>query len=255
MTHTNRRLLGGARAVAGVLRAGMVVPLWWSRKPGSPSARRLERRFFEHVRNGFGVSIEVRGELAVADGTLFVANHISWADIVVLGSLLDAHFVSKAEVAGWPLIGPLARRQGPVFVDRERRRHVSGQADAIRERLAAGGSVILFPEGTTADGRELLPFRTSLFAAADAARRIQPIALTYAAPDGGPLPLDRLAEIAWVGDQALLPNARALARAASRAIIRPAPPIDPRDFPDRKAIADHVRAAIRAAYGVPPGGA
>lgn len=253
MTGRNRRLLGRTRAVAGVLRAGLVVPLWLSREPGSESARRLERRFFEHVRNGFGVSVEVRGEIAPADGTLFVANHISWADIVVLGSVLDAHFVSKAEVADWPLIGPLARRQGPVFIDRGRRRHVSGQADAIRERLAAGGSVILFPEGTTADGRDLLPFRTSLFAAADAARRIQPIALTYAAPDGSALPLDRLAEIAWVGDEGLLPNARALARAASRAIICPAAPVDPRAFPDRKTMADHVREAIRAACGVPPG--
>lgn len=249
MTRRDRRLLGRTRAVAGLLRAGMVVPLWWAREPGSASARRLERRFFEHLRNGFGVGIEVRGELAPAEGTLFVANHISWADIVVLGSLIDAHFVSKAEVADWPLLGPLARRVGPVFVDRERRRHVSGQADAIRERLASGGSVILFPEGTTADGRELLPFRTSLFAAADAARRIQPIALSYAAADGSPLSLERMAEIAWIGDQALLPNAVALARSASRAIICPAPPVDPRSFPDRKAMADHVRDAIRAACG------
>ena len=241
------RMLGRSRAVAGALWAAAVVPRWWLQKPASAAAGRRVRRVFARFAKGFGLAIAVRGDRAPGGGILFVANHISWADIVVLGSVLDADFVSKADIAAWPLIGRLARRLGPVFVDRERRHHVSGQAEAIRQRLLAGGSVILFPEGTTADGRALLPFRTSLFAAADAARLIQPIALVYAAPDGGALPPNRLDEIAWTGDEALLQNAAALARGATLAIVRLLPPIDPCAFPDRKMLAEHARAAIAAA--------
>lgn len=248
MAGQQRRMFGRIRAVAGTLGTAPVLLRWLTRKPGSVAARKLERRFFERLRGGFGLAMEVHGEPAPREGTLFVANHISWADIIVLGSLLDAHFVSRADVADWPLIGKLARRLGPVFVDRQRRHSVSGQADAIRERLRADEAVILFPEGTTSDGRGLLPFRTSLFAAADAARLIQPVSLTYAASDGSVLSPDRLAEIAWIGDESLLANAAALAGASSLAVVRLLPPIDPRAFPDRKALADHARAVIAAAY-------
>jgi 1-acyl-sn-glycerol-3-phosphate acyltransferase len=137
---------------------------------------------------------------------------------------------------------------GTLFVERERRHGASAQADTIRGRLMAGDSMILFPEGTTSDGLALLPFRTSLFAAADAARVIQPVALVYAAPDGSALPPERLAEIGWTGEEALLPNAVALASAPTRAILCFLPSVDPRAFADRKALAGHVRELIAAAY-------
>lgn len=242
-----RRPLGRLRAAAGIARAGMIVPLWLARAPGSAGARRLQRRFHEIVLSGFGVTVEVRGAPLIEPGTLFVANHVSWADIALFGATIDAHFISKAEVAQWPFLGAGARRTGTLFVERERRHGVSGQAEAIRRRLAEGDSIILFPEGTTSDGRALLPFRTSLFAAADAARSIQPVALAYAAPGGGPLPPERLAEIAWTDEEPLLPNAAALAAGATRAILSFLAPIDPRDFPDRKALATHAREAIAAA--------
>ena len=242
-----RRRLGRVRAVAGLIRAALLLPPWLMKRPGTAAAAALHRRFFERVLRAFAISIELRGAPSAEPGTLFVANHISWADIPVLGSVIDAYFIAKADIADWPLVGKGARRLGTLFVQRERRHGVSAQADAIRERLAAGESVILFPEGTTSDGVELLPFRTSLFAAADAARHIQPVALVYAAPDGSALPPERLAEIGWVRDEALLPNAATLATAPTRAILCFLPPVDPRGFPDRKALANHAREAIRAA--------
>jgi 1-acyl-sn-glycerol-3-phosphate acyltransferase len=217
------------------------------KRPGTAAAAALHRCFFDRVLRAFGITVEVRGTPSVEPGTLFVANHISWADIPVLGAVIDAYFVAKADIADWPLVGKGARRLGTLFIQRERRHGVSAQADAIRDRLAAGQSVILFPEGTTSDGTGLLPFRSSLFAAAGAARRIQPVALVYAAPDGGALPPERLAEIAWVGDEALLPNAATLATAPTRAISCFLTPLDPELFPDRKVLANHVREAIGAA--------
>ena len=105
---------------------------------------------------------------------LFAANHISYLDITVLGSLLDASFIAKTEVAGWPLFGWLARLQRSVFIDR-RARSTAHQRDSIAARLAAGEALILFPEGTSGDGNRLLPFKSALFSVADqhghAARR------------------------------------------------------------------------------------
>jgi 1-acyl-sn-glycerol-3-phosphate acyltransferase len=240
--------LGRVRAAAGLIRAAAILPAWLMHRSGSEGARGLQRRFHGIVLGGFGVSVEVRGVPSREPGTLFVANHLSWADIAVFGATIDAHFVSKAEVADWPLLGAGAKRTGTLFVERERRHGVSGQAEAIRQRLRAGDSIILFPEGTTSDGTGVLPFRSSLFAAADAARHIQPVALTYATADGNALPSERLAEIAWTGEETLLPNAAALASGQTRAILSFLPPVDPRDLPDRKALATHVREMIVRAY-------
>ena len=101
---------------------------------------------------------------------LFAANHVSYLDITVLGSLLDASFIAKTEVAGWPLFGWLARLQRSVFIDR-RARSTAHQRDSIAARLAAGEALILFPEGTSGDGNRLLPFKSALFSVADHAGR------------------------------------------------------------------------------------
>lgn len=241
------RLLGRTRALIGAAAGSLLVVPWLVGRPGSAGARALERSLFQRVLRGVGLSLEVRGQPAPLDGTLYIANHVSWADVALFGSFIDAQFVAKSEVGEWPIIGALARRLGPVFVSREQRHSVSAQADAIRQRLRAGEGVILFPEGTTSDGNDVLPFRTSLFAAADAARRVQPIAITYVALDGTPLTPKRLAEISWTGDEGLLANAAALARHATLGIMHFLPPLDPRDFPHRKALADQARRAIRDA--------
>lgn len=242
-----RRILGRTRALIGAAAGSLLVVPWLIGRPGSAAVRALERRLFRQLRRGVGLGLEVQGSPAPLDGTLFVANHVSWADIALFGSVIDAHFVAKTEVAEWPVIGALARRLGPVFVARDQRHGVSAQADAIRERLQAGEGVILFPEGTTSDGSDVLPFRTSLFAAADAAKRVQPVAIIYAAPDGSALPETRLAEIGWTGEEGLLANAAALARHATLGILHFLPSVDPRNYPDRKTLADQVRASIRDA--------
>lgn len=247
MTAERRRPLGRIRAVLGVLWATAALPGWFAQRPDRAGARRLARRFFQRSLHGLGVTVEVRGE-AAPGGTLFIANHVSWADVAVFGAVIDANFIAKADVAHWPLIGPLARRVGTLFVERERRHGVTAQAEAIRARLQAGASVILFAEGTTGNGIDLLPFRTSLFTAADAARRVQPVALSYVAPDGRPLPPERLEAIAWTGNEELLPNAMALVAEPTRAILSFLPPVDPRGFSHRKDLAEHCREAISAEF-------
>lgn len=239
------RALGGPRAVLGIAAAAIRIPAWLAAAPGGAQARSHERRFFARLLRGCGVDAVVEGVPAPAPGTLTVANHVSWADIPLLASVLGTGFVAKSEIAGWPLIGRFARRLGCVFVARERRGDVGDQAGEIAARLAERG-IVLFPEGTTGDGATLLPFRTSLFVTARAARRVQPVAILYRAADGGVLPRERLAEIAW-GDEGLLDSAARFVRRRRHARLVFLPPIEGAILSDRKALSAAARAAIERA--------
>lgn len=250
---SSRRFLGATRGALRTLGAvAMFMPRWYARRPGSPAARRIETGYFRWIVRGAGVRVERRGTPAPGAGTLYVANHISWVDIPLLASLIDADFVSKTDVARWPLVGPLARRFGTLFVTRERRGGTAAQAEAIARRLQGGQGIILFPEGTTAGGLRLLPFRTSLFAAAASAARVQPVAISYAAPDGGPMAPDHLADVAWERKESVVANAVAIARRRTRAVVTFLPPLDPAAYADRKALALAAYHAIAGAGDAAP---
>lgn len=174
---------------------------------------------------------------------LFVSNHLSWLDIMVIAGATGAAFVSKDDVADWPVIGWLARLNNTVFVARTERKAVRGQADALRSALVSGQPVALFPEGTTAGGIELLPFRASLLSSLFPPLRgikVQPVALDY----GG-----AATEIAWVGEESAKANARRIFARKGRlpVTIRFLEPVDPADAADRKVLAQRSRAEIHEA--------
>jgi lyso-ornithine lipid O-acyltransferase len=246
------RWFGRALAFARLLAAFGRIPGWLLRPSASAGARACERAFFRHIASGFRIVPDIRGKISKQPATLFVANHISWADIPLLAGLLDADFVAKSDIARWPLLGVLARRYAPVFVDRSRRHGVRDQTEAIRDRLACGRSVILFAEGTTSDGSAVLPFRSSLFDAADAARALQPVALRYLDSDGSPLAPERQRAIAWIGDDGLLSGAARVADAPTRASVAFLREIDLPQGAGRKVLADVTRRAIAAAYAAAP---
>lgn len=224
------------------------IPLWLATRPGTPSARAQERSFFETLLRAAGISVVLMGHRRFIQPTLFVSNHISWADIAVMASCLDADFVAKEEVSRWPLAGPLARRLDPVFVSRESRITSNQQADAVRSRIRAGRSVILYPEGTTSDGQTVLPFRTSLFSAAEHLDCIQPLLIRYTRHDGSPLSAERMREVAWIDDDDLVEGIARVSRKHTRAELHILQPLAPSDFQDRKALADAARESICAAY-------
>ena len=136
-------------------------------------------------------SLRILGIAQVLDGEpirgygVVVANHSSWLDIFVLNARQHIIFVSKAEVANWPVIGWLARATGTMFVQRERRL-AQMQTLQIRARVGQGDHVLFFPEGTSTDGRRVLPFKSTLFAAFSGMDelRIQPVSVVYTAPAG-----------------------------------------------------------------------
>jgi 1-acyl-sn-glycerol-3-phosphate acyltransferase len=167
-----------------------------------------------------GFRVRVHGTLAAGRPLLIAANHVSWTDIMVLGSLADVHFIAKSEMAGWPVIGLLSRLQRTVFIERDRRRRAGDQAGEIAARLVGGDPMVLFAEGTTSDGNLLLPFKSTLFAAARIAVEanggapvaIQPVAIAYTRLHGMPMGRQHRPHAAWIGDSLLVPHLTALLR-------------------------------------------
>ena len=177
----------------------------------------LPTRFHRVFLRLFGVRVTQSGTPpAPGEAALVLANHVSWLDILVLGSLRPLSFVAKSEIAGWPVVGTLARLQRTVFIDRTRRTATAAVNATVADRLAAGDLIVLFAEGTTGDGTRLLPFRSSLVGAARAAIdgssggperiRLQPLALTYPRRNGLPLVRSERPGVAWYGDMELAPH-------------------------------------------------
>jgi 1-acyl-sn-glycerol-3-phosphate acyltransferase len=174
-------------------------------------APRLARVFPMHyhriVCRLLGVRVEVVGEPPVGGPLLMAANHVSWLDIVVLSSVAPVCFIAKREVARWPVFGSLARLQRTVFVDRDRRHATGDSRDEMRERLAAGDILVLFAEGTSGDGRSVLPFKSSFFGAAEMPGvLVQPVTLAYRGHRNLPMNRRLLPSYAWYGDMDLVPH-------------------------------------------------
>lgn len=173
----------------------------------------------------------------------YVANHLSWIDILALGGASGTAFIAKAELATAPLVGWLAGLNRTVYVKRENRLGVAEQINDLRLALEDNWAVTIFPEGTTTDGQSLLPFKTPMLRVLEpppAGVMVQPVLLDYGAV---------AEEIGWIGEESGLTNAlRILARRGTfRLRIHFLEPFLPADFPGRKAIAAESRRVIETA--------
>lgn len=147
------------------------------------------------------INLVVIGEPAKQGPMLMVANHISWLDITSMHAARFCRFVSKSDVKSWPVIGTLASGVGTLFIERESRRDALRVVALMTERLRLGDVVAVFPEGTTGDGTQLLPFHANLLQAAIAAKvAIQPVALDFVEGKSGKVSLAPC----YVGDDTLL---------------------------------------------------
>jgi lyso-ornithine lipid O-acyltransferase len=212
--------------------------------PGRPKV--VFARFYWSVASRLlGLQVRMTGTLASTRGgrpVVFVSNHSSWLDIPVLGGRLDACFVSKDDVARWPVIATIARLGRTVFVSRQRGA-TGRERDAMRARLAAGDNLLLFPEGTSSDGSRVLPFRSSFFAIAEGADPplIQPVSVVY--DRLGWLPTGRATRpvFAWYGDMEMGSHFWQFAQNSGlRASVLLHAPLDPSQFASRKALSHAV---------------
>jgi len=151
---------------------------------GSNRASRLFIWWNNRLCRIFKAHISVQGRMS-SEPTLYVMNHISWFDIPVLASQQPLHFLSKAEVKSWPLIGWFTQRAGTLFIQRGVAGAAQNSLNEISQCLKNGGSVVVFPEGTTSNGSNLKKFHGRLLQAAiNAQVKIQPIALRYPYKNG-----------------------------------------------------------------------
>lgn len=190
-----------------------------------------------------GLRVLIAGR-PVATHVLYAANHSSWLDILALGGATEARFVAKAEIAGWGVVGWLAKLGGSVFVNRDRRAATRLQADAVATALGEERPIALFAEGGTGDGVVLDPFRPALFAAAtEAQAQVQPVAIDYGA---------RAAEIAWPDDTGFSQEMRRILnrRGTIPVTLRFAVPLDGAAL-DRKTLATRAFVAVAHALGKP----
>ncbi|BCX80621.1 1-acyl-sn-glycerol-3-phosphate acyltransferase [Methylomarinovum caldicuralii] len=175
------RALGRGGLILLWLSGGAVVLVavfpWLRHSPRRRDAIRLS--WFRGLGRILGLRLETCGRPA-SGPVLVVANHISWLDIVVLGCQAPMTFVAKAEVASWPLLGFLARHSGTLFIARRDLRNIRQVNQAVTKRLQNGERVVIFPEGTTTPGNQVLPFTSALLQAAiDARAPVQPVTLQY----------------------------------------------------------------------------
>jgi lyso-ornithine lipid O-acyltransferase len=216
-----------------------------------PLARRLPLFYHRTCCRIFGFEVRTIGQIATARPALFVSNHISYMDIAIFGSILEASFIAKAEIAGWPLFGLLARLQRTVFVERVGR-YVAEQKETIAGRLRVGDRLILFPEGTSDDGQRVLPFKSALFSVAAVAEdsaplTIQPVSIAYTHLDGIPLHRAFRPQFAWYGDMEMAPHLfRMLGIGVLTAVVTFHEPISGDRFPTRKALADYCYRTVAA---------
>ena len=183
--------------------------------------------------------MEMRSAGEIPSRGLLVSNHVSYLDILLLSSLTPAVFVAKREVKSWPVMGLLARLGGTVFIDRQRRTHVGAVNDEIQTALDDGALVIVFPEGTSSDGKTVLPFKSSLLEPATQQQHPLTVAcIQYTLADG-----DAGDEVCYWGDHSFFPHLlNLLSKDKVCANVRFAPVKD--HGSDRKELAQQLHAAV-----------
>ncbi len=202
------------------------------------------RRFLSGITRLSGVSLRVTGDRAQC-GEFLLANHVSWIDIPALSAASGAAFVAHDGLASVPLLRWLCRMNRTVFVARHDRASVHLQVEQVREAIGKSGTLVIFPEGTTGDGANLLPFKSSLLSALDPLPEgiaVQPVLLDYGRE--GP-------ELAWLGVEHGLDNfKRILARKEPVMLtVHFLPPLTGESLASRKTIAAAAREAIAGALG------
>jgi 1-acyl-sn-glycerol-3-phosphate acyltransferase len=228
-----------ARAALHVLHGIAIVAL---RFPSLDDAGRQARIAWWSARLLRLAGLELRASGVARPGAaLLLANHVSWLDIAAIHALAPhARFVSKADVLRWPLLGWLIRSVGTLFIERDRKRDALRVVHQVAQALRDGGTVAVFPEGTTSDGRGVLPFHANLLQAAIAtATPVQPAVLRYSDPRHAFSPA-----VEFVGATTLLQSVWRIAAARGLTVHVELLGPEATDHADRRALAQRLRETI-----------
>ncbi len=156
-----------------------------------------------------GVEVRVKGEIPQEGAMLAVSNHLGILDPFILSSSMPVAFAAKAEIGNWPIIGAICELVGVIFVKRERRMQTGVFVEQVQNRIKEGIRVLVFPEGTTSDGREILPFKTGAFAAVANMEggAVLPVYMRGITENGEPAEGDYLNAFTWTRGKPMLHHA------------------------------------------------
>jgi 1-acyl-sn-glycerol-3-phosphate acyltransferase len=238
------------------LTALLIAVLWLLDLFRLPGRRPISVLYYRMVCRLLRIRIHVVGERPRDHPALILSNHMSWADILVIGAVTPIDFVAKREVRDWPLIGQAAARLRSVFVDRSRRQQTGDAVGDIAARLKDGDCVVLFAEGTSSDGNRVLQFRSALVGAASHVLQelgpdrhviVQPLSICYTRLQGLPLGRQHRPLVAWYGDLDFVPHLREfVARGAVDAVVTFGAPVTHGAHANRKELARSVESTVRA---------
>ena len=204
----------------------------------------LRRAWSRWVSRALGLAVEAEGTPPRAPFVL-VANHLSYLDILALLTRVDGVFVAKSEIAGWPILGVLARSTGTIFVERARKSQLPAVLEQVATALERGEGVVFFPEGTSSRGASVLPFKASLFEVAlRTGLPVHTASLHYEVPSGSQ---PAWLSVAWWGDMTFTDHflrLLTLPRIRARISFGPAPVTGD----DRKALAERTHRAVTEAF-------
>lgn len=252
-----RKAIAVVKLLGVVVAAGVIgVPQIVATAVHKPTARKLPALWHRSMLRLVQMRLSVVGKPVTGEPMIYISNHASYVDVIVLGSLVEGCFVAKSEVAGWPFFGWLAKVGRTVFVQRERRSTSGNQRDTLVNHLKEGDNVIFFPEGTSNNGKHIEPFKSTLLAAAEPEvrggepARVQPIVIAYTGVHGLPMGRRALPKFAWYGDMELMPHLFDLMQVGpceARVIFLD--PVSIKDFGSRKELAAHCQAVITQTMG------
>ncbi len=229
-------------------------PLRIAQMCGSRIGRRIPVLFNRLICTGLRVEVRRHGAFRAGTKQLIVANHVSWLDIPVLGSLGPICFLAKKEIGSHRVGRSIVRLQGAVYVDRRRRSCIPSVNARMAEAMGAGSPVVLFAEGTTSDGNRILPFRSSHFEAVRLTASspdednpfIQPVYVAYTRLGGLPIGRSERPYVAWYGDMRFLPHFfQFVRRGALTCDVYVGTPIQVSPGLDRKSAARLAEASVR----------
>lgn len=244
----NLRALVRTVGLLGFLIAFSLKMRWRRPAVGTPEYEAWRRDYFTGASRGIlarmNVDVHVEGKFPEEGGVL-VTNHLGYVDVLVLASLGPTVFVSRADVAQWPVVGRLTRWCSTIYIDRARHEQIPGVIGEMRSALATGAQVVFFPEGTSGSGEAVMPFRASLFDVAtrgDAPVRVA--ALSYRTPAGEPPARD---SVCWWGDAGFAGHFLVLA-GLSQVTASVRFPGDVIHSEDRKDLAQQCHAAVTEVF-------
>ena len=203
---------------------------------------------FKGIVKIFGIKVKLDGNIEDKK-TLFISNHISYLDIFILGSQIDAVFVAKSEIDNWPIINKICRLGKTIFIERDNVLKIKDQMKLISKEIMSGFNIIIFPEGTSSDGSRVLPFKSSLFGLINTnlkeELKIQPISIFYEKLDGIPVEKKFRPFFAWFGNMDLLPHAwQFLGLGISEVKLKLHKTVKPTQFKNRKDLAKYCHKTI-----------